>query len=115
MCSINVLEVNEKWEGEADNSPQVPITYYHKDDIYKKLDLDPDKAKLCQVMNIPVGFVNDRKAASNPSKDEAVTSPARDVSLLRKKPRLPSSKFAEKTEVRATLSSSARVWGKQED
>ncbi|CAL9024561.1 unnamed protein product [Prunus brigantina] len=82
-------------------------------DICKKLDLGADMAKVCLALNIPTRIPKWRwllnsddlpterdesstkhpekwKADARSSKDEARTSRARDVSPLRKKPRLPS-------------------------
>ncbi|CAL8150727.1 unnamed protein product [Prunus armeniaca] len=163
--STDVLEVSGRWEGVADDGPQVPITYCHGDDISKKIDLEPDMAKIHQAMNIPMKFrewrwllsehrskagglppardierwkrygpnsddnpdeldessielSGKRKVAPKLSRDEVMTSQARDVSRLMKKHCLPyveikhSSKevsSAEKTQVRAAHLSSTRV------
>ncbi|CAL2246142.1 unnamed protein product [Prunus armeniaca] len=53
----DVLEVSERWEGEVGDGPLVPITYYDENDISKKLDLEPDKAKVRRALNIPLRFL----------------------------------------------------------
>ncbi|KAI5317875.1 hypothetical protein L3X38_037582 [Prunus dulcis] len=124
---LNDPNASGKLEGELNDGSRVPITYCHEDDVCKKLDLDSDMAKFRQAMNIPTKrwpgkqkepsteLSGKRKAAPKPSKDEAATLQAKDVSLLRRKTRLPSALiksspkqvlFAEKTQVRVAPSSS---------
>ncbi|CAL9018571.1 unnamed protein product, partial [Prunus brigantina] len=49
-----VLEVSGRWEGKVGNGPLVPLTYYDEKDNNKKLDLEPDMAKVCTALNILV-------------------------------------------------------------
>ncbi|CAL8153053.1 unnamed protein product [Prunus armeniaca] len=144
MWHAEVLEVSGRWEGKVGNGPLVPLIYYDEKDNNKKLDLEPDMAKVHTALNIlkEVGGLapakdierwkqycpdlddypteqeksstklpEKRKATPWSSKDEAATSRARDVSLLRKKLRLPSVviKSAEKAQVGVAHRSFFRV------
>ncbi|CAL8115589.1 unnamed protein product [Prunus armeniaca] len=149
----DVLEVSGRWEGDVGDGPLVPITYCNADDISKKLELEPDMAKVRRALNIPQKFrewrwllseyreedgglppVEDverwkqngpdpddlsaeqegcsaeppskRKVEVKSPRTQATSSRARNVSPLRKKPKLPS---AEKIQVGVVPASSARV------
>ncbi|CAL2271150.1 unnamed protein product [Prunus armeniaca] len=119
----DVLEVSGWWEGDVGDGPLVPLTYCNSDDISKKLELEPDMAKVRHALNIPQKFREWRWLLSEyreedgglpPAEDAEVKSPrtqatssqARNVSPLRKKPKLPS---AEKIPVGVVPASSARV------
>ncbi|CAL9025009.1 unnamed protein product [Prunus brigantina] len=83
-------------------------------DIYKKLELGPDMAKVGHTLNIPSRFhewcwlLSEylEEADVKSSRTQATFSWARNASPLRKKSKLP---FAEKTQVGAVPSSSDRV------
>ncbi|CAL8175784.1 unnamed protein product [Prunus armeniaca] len=49
---VDVLEVSGMWEGKVSDAPLVLITYCDENDICKKLDLGPNMAKGCRVLNI---------------------------------------------------------------
>ncbi|CAL8169024.1 unnamed protein product [Prunus armeniaca] len=139
----DVLEVSGQWEGDVGDGPLVPLTYCNLDDISKKLELEPDMAKVSRSLNIPQKFrewrwllseyrdedgglplaedverwkqngpdpddlsaeqgacsaepPQKRKAEVKSPRTQATSSRARNVSPLRKKPKLPS---AEKIQV----------------
>ncbi|CAL2247869.1 unnamed protein product [Prunus armeniaca] len=134
----DVLEVSGRWEGDVGDGPLVPIIYCNSDDISKKLELEPDMAKVRRALNIPQKFrewrwllseyreedgglppaedverwkqngpdPDDLKAEVKSPRTQATSSRARNVSPLRKKPKLPS---AEKIQVGVVPASSARV------
>ncbi|CAL2271554.1 unnamed protein product [Prunus armeniaca] len=149
----DVLEVSGRWEGDVGDGPLVPITYCNADDISKKLELEPDMAKVRRALNIPQKFrewrwllseyreedgglppaedvgrwkqngpdpddlsaeqeacsaepQSKRKVEVKSPRTQATSSRARNVSPLRKKPKLPS---AEKIQVGVVHASSARV------
>ncbi|CAL9013897.1 unnamed protein product [Prunus brigantina] len=119
----DVLEVSGRWEGDVGDGPLVPITYCNADDISKKLELGPDMAKVRRALSIPQKFREWRWLLSEyreedgglpPAEDAEVKSPrtqatfsrAKNVSPLRKKPKVPS---AEKIPVGVVPASSARV------
>ncbi|KAI5311332.1 hypothetical protein L3X38_000053 [Prunus dulcis] len=77
--STDVLEVSGKWEGVADDGPQVPITYCDGDDIRKKIDLEPDMARIHQAMNIPVKFREWRWLLNEYRRKDGGLPPARDI------------------------------------
>ncbi|CAL8094058.1 unnamed protein product [Prunus armeniaca] len=134
----DVLEVSRRWEGDVGDGPFVPITYCNSDDINKKLELEPNMAKVRRALNIPQKFrewrwllseyreedgglppaedverwkqngpnPDDLKAEVRSPRTQATSSRARNVSPLRKKPKLPS---AEKIQVGVVPASYARV------
>ncbi|KAI5317188.1 hypothetical protein L3X38_036895 [Prunus dulcis] len=136
MWNTDVLEVSRRWESDIGNSPLILITYCNEKDISKKLDLKLSASPLPRtskcgssiVLTQMISLANERsprseipkkrKATPRPSKDEVVTSQAKDMSPLRKKPTLPSAVInsslkevlsAEKTQVKTASSSSAKV------
>ncbi|CAL2239112.1 unnamed protein product [Prunus armeniaca] len=119
----DVLEVSGRWEGDVGDGPLVPIIYCNSNDISKKLELEPDMAKVRRALNIPQKFREWRWLLSEyreedgglpPAEDAEVKSPrtqatsprARNVSPLRKKPKLHS---VEKIQVGVVPASSVRV------
>ncbi|CAL8131699.1 unnamed protein product [Prunus armeniaca] len=134
----DVLEVSRRWEGDVGDGPLVPLTYCNSNDISKKLELEPNMAKVRCALNIPQKFrewrwllseyreedgglppaedverwkqngpdLDDLKAEVKFPRTQATFSRARNVSPLRKKPKLP---CAEKIPVGVVPSLSARV------
>ncbi|CAL8082890.1 unnamed protein product [Prunus armeniaca] len=112
----DVLEVSGRWKGDVGDGPLVPITYCDVNDISKQLTLGLDVAKVRRALNIPRKFREWRWLLSEYREEDDGLPPvedverwkqnARNVSPLRKKPKLPST---EKTQVEVVPASSARV------
>ncbi|CAL2271795.1 unnamed protein product [Prunus armeniaca] len=75
----DVLEVSGRWEGDVGDGPFVPLTYYNLDDISKKLELEPDMAKVCRSLNIPQKFREWRWLLSEYRDEDGGLPPAEDV------------------------------------
>ncbi|CAL2239888.1 unnamed protein product [Prunus armeniaca] len=128
VACTDVLEVSGRWESDVNDDPRLTnmLPLLLCDVINKRIDLDLDMANL-EILRggnyiTPTRMISltneKRNVAPMLDKYEAATSRVRDVSLLRKKCRLPSVVIkssskemlsAEKTKYGTSSSSSARV------
>ncbi|CAL8095405.1 unnamed protein product [Prunus armeniaca] len=75
----DVLEVSGRCEGDVGDGPLVLITYCNADDINKKLELEPDMAKVRRALNIPQKFREWRWLLSEYREEDGGLPPAEDV------------------------------------
>ncbi|CAL2230019.1 unnamed protein product [Prunus armeniaca] len=75
----DVLEVSGRREGDVGDGPLVPITYCNSDDISKKLELEPDMAKVRRALNIPQKFREWRWLLNEYREEDGALPPAEDV------------------------------------